>query len=329
MEYPRREMVRMEDLLRMAPKEGGRINPVATLLFIIIAGIGIGLSSYFQNPIWAIPFVLLAFLVGAALKIASQWERVIILKLGKFHRMKGPGLFWVVPIVENTPYWIDIRVWATDIRAEQTLTKDNVPVDVDAIVFWKVFDPEKAALEVENYRTAISLASQTALRDTIGKTTLSEMLVGRERLDVDLKKRIDDRSDPWGISVQSVEIREVLIPQELQKAMSMQAQAEREKQARVLLGESERLIAGKFADAAKTYANNPTALHLRAMNMLYEGLKEKATIMIVPSTAVDTMNIGAYAGLTALSKITTKEMEAEEKKEKEKEKEPPPKAGKK
>jgi len=243
--------------------------------------------------------------------------------------MKGPGLFWVIPIVESIPYWIDIRVWATDIKAEQTLTKDNVPVDVDAIVFWKVFDPEKAALEVENYRTAISLASQTALRDTIGKTTLSEMLVGRERLDVDLKKRIDDRSEPWGISVQSVEIREVLIPRELQKAMSMQAQAEREKQARVLLGEAERLIAGKFADAAKTYANNPTALHLRAMNMLYEGLKEKATIMIVPSTAVDTMNIGAYAGLTALSKITTKEMEAEEKeeKEKEKEKEPPPKAG--
>lgn len=324
MDYQRRELVGMEDLLRTAPREGGRINPVATVLFIITAGVGIGLSSYFNNFIWGIPFFLLAFLVGAALKIASQWERVIVLKLGKYHRMKGPGLFWVIPIIESIPYWIDIRVWATDIKAEQTLTKDNVPVDVDAIVFWKVIDPEKAALEVENYRAAISLASQTALRDTIGKTTLSEMLVGREKLDVDLKKRIDDRSDPWGISVQSVEIREVLIPQALQKAMSMQAQAEREKQARVLLGEAEKLIAGKFAEAAKSYVNNPTALHLRAMNMLYEGLKEKATIMIVPSTAIDTMNIGAYAGLTALSKIATKEMEAEEKEEKEKEKEEKP-----
>jgi len=319
MQYgPPREFT-AEELRRMPPPKG-RANVIAVIVFLIIFGIGCGLSVAFGNVLYGVVGFIVALLTSMSIKIAAQWERVIVLRLGKYHRMAGPGFFFIIPVLENISHWIDIRVIATDCKAEQTLTKDNVPVDVDAIIFWKVFNPEKAALEVENYQVAISLASQTALRDIIGKTTLSEMLVGREKIDDMLRQRIDDRSDPWGISVQSVEIRAVLIPADLQKAMSMQAQAEREKEARVLLGESEKLIASKFEDAAKTYANNPTALHLRAMNMLYEGLKEKATILIVPSTAIDTMNIGAMAGLTALAKITGQELEKEGQAKKEKEK---------
>jgi regulator of protease activity HflC (stomatin/prohibitin superfamily) len=300
------------------PPPKGKANAIAVIVFLVLFGTGCGLSAAFGNVLCGVVGFIVALLASMSIKIAAQWERVIVLRLGKYHRMAGPGFFFIIPVLENISHWIDIRVIATDCKAEQTLTMDNVPVDVDAIIFWKVFDPEKAALEVENYQVAISLASQTALRDIIGKTTLSEMLVGREKIDDMLRQRIDDRSDPWGISVQSVEIRAVLIPADLQKAMSMQAQAEREKEARVLLGESERLIAVKFEDAAKTYAKNPTALHLRAMNMLYEGLKEKATILIVPSTATDTMNIGAMAGLTALAKITGQELEKEGQAKKEK-----------
>jgi regulator of protease activity HflC (stomatin/prohibitin superfamily) len=282
-------------------------SPFATLVFFIILGLG-GIVSFAASAIWAmagtfIGVVTLAFaiLVSSAIKVADQWDRAVILRLGRFHALKGPGLFFVIPIVDIIPYWIDTRVIPTSFKAEKTLTKDTVPVDVDAVLFWQVFDPKKAALDVADYQSAISWASQTALRDVIGKTMLSDMLEGREKISVELQKIIDERTEPWGIKVISVEVKDVLIPSALEDAMSMQAQAERERQARVILGDSERQVAEKFGEAAKTYINNPVALHLRAMNMLYEGLKNNATIVIVPSTAVESMQLGSLAGMTALS----------------------------
>ena len=280
----------------------------AALIFIVILGIGCLLAyisysitaSMASQWIAAIAFVI-ALLVSLSIKVADQWEKVVILRLGKFRDLKGPGLFIIIPIIDTVPYWIDTRVITGSFKAEKTLTKDTVPVDVDAVLFWKVIDPKKAALDVADYQSAISWASQTALRDVIGKTMLSEMLEGREKISKELQKIIDERTEPWGINVISVEVKDVLIPAALEDAMSMQAQAERERQARVILGDSERQVAEKFGEAAKTYLDNPVALHLRAMNMLYEGLKENATIVIVPSTAVETMQLGSMAGLTALT----------------------------
>jgi regulator of protease activity HflC (stomatin/prohibitin superfamily) len=245
---------------------------------------------------------LVAVYVLFALKVARQWEKAVVLRLGKFHGLRGPGLFWIFPIVDTTPNWIDHRVMVSPFTAEKTLTKDTVPVDVDAVLFWVVWDAEKAALEVADYWSAITWASQTALREVIGQMPLADILVGRARMDADLQKIIDERTTPWGISVQSVEIRDVIIPPGLEDAMSRQAQAERERQARVILGESELQIAGSFAEASRAYINNPTALHLRAMNMLFEGLKEKGALVIVPSSAVDTMNLGGLSGMVALAK---------------------------
>jgi regulator of protease activity HflC (stomatin/prohibitin superfamily) len=216
-------------------------------------------------------------------------------------------LFFVIPIIETVPYWIDTRVITSSFKAEKTLTKDTVPVNVDAVLFWKVLDPKRAALDVADYQGAISWASQTALRDVIGKTMLAEMLEGRDRISNELRKIIDERTEPWGINVISVEVKDVLIPAGLEDAMSMQAQAERERQARVILGDSERQVAEKFGEAAKTYTDNPTALHLRAMNMLYEGLKQNATIVVVPSTAVESMQLGGIAGVTALTKLLSQD----------------------
>jgi regulator of protease activity HflC (stomatin/prohibitin superfamily) len=226
---------------------------------------------------------------------------VVILRLGRFHALKGPGLFFIIPVIDTIPYWIDTRVITTGFKAEKTLTKDTVPVDVDAVLFWKVVDPKQAALAVSDYQSAISWASQTALRDVIGKTMLSDMLEGRDKISNVLQTIIDQRTEPWGIKVISVEVKDVLIPSGLENAMSMQAQAERERQARVILGDAERQIAEKFAEAAKSYEGNPIAFHLRAMNMLYEGLKENSTIVIVPSTAVESMQLGGLAGMTALT----------------------------
>jgi len=254
-------------------------------------------------------FFAIALAIAASIKIADQWKRAVVLRLGKFKAMQGPGLFFIIPIVETIPYWIDLRVITTSFSAEKTLTRDTVPVDVDAVLFWQVIDPEKAALEVEDYHIAISWACQTALRDVIGKNDLSEMLVGREAIDHELERIIYERTMPWGIKVISVEMRDVNIPLALQDAMSMVAQAERERQARIILGDSERQIAVKFEEAAKTYQNNPTALHLRAMNMLYEGLKEQGTLVIVPSSAVDSMQLGSMAGVTALAQNLAREME--------------------
>jgi regulator of protease activity HflC (stomatin/prohibitin superfamily) len=228
-----------------------------------------------------------------------------VLRLGKFHGLAGPGMFWIVPVLDSVPMWIDHRVMVTPFNAEKTLTKDTVPTDVDAVLFWMVWDAQKAALEVADYRMAIAWAAQTALREVIGKMNLADILVGRAAMDAELQRIIDERTTPWGVTVQSVEIRDVVIPADLENAMSRQAQAERERQARMILGESEKQIAASFAEAAQAYAGNPTALHLRAMNMLFEGLKERGAMVIVPSSAVDTMNLGALSGLTALAQQAT------------------------
>jgi regulator of protease activity HflC (stomatin/prohibitin superfamily) len=283
-------------------------NPLPGLIFVVvfilIAGIGyltVGASSYFGGTASVIVALIVASFVSNAVKIADQWERTIVLRLGRFRSLEGPGLFFIIPIIETTPYWIDTRVITAAFKAEKTLTKDTVPVDVDAVLFWKVIDPQRAALAVADYNSAINWASQTALRDVIGKTMLADMLEGREKISVELQKIIDARAEPWGVNVIAVEVKDVLIPLALQDAMSMQAQAERERQARVILGDSERQVAEKFGEAARTYQDNPVALHLRAMNMLYEGLKQNSTIVIVPSSALETMQLGGLAGMTALT----------------------------
>ena len=280
----------------------------AALLFLIIlaAGAAIAYTQYqaganLEAGVIGLAAFILASFVASAIQVADQWDRAVILRLGKFRALKGPGLFFIVPVIDAIPYWIDTRVITTGFKAEKTLTKDTVPVDVDAVLFWKVIDPKKAALDVADYQSAISWASQTALRDVIGKTLLSDMLEGRDKISSLLQKIIDERTEPWGINVISVEVKDVLIPSGLEDAMSMQAQAERERQARVILGDAERQIAEKFAEAGKSYEHNPIAFHLRAMNMLYEGLKENSTIVIVPSTAVESMQLGGLAGMTALT----------------------------
>jgi regulator of protease activity HflC (stomatin/prohibitin superfamily) len=245
--------------------------------------------------------VLVGTYILFALRVASQWEKAVVLRLGRFHGLRGPGVFWIIPIVDTIASWIDHRVMVTPFSAEKTLTKDTVPVDVDAVLFWVVWDAEKAALEVKEYQTAIAWAAQTALRDIIGRMMLADILVGRSAIDEELQHIIDERTTPWGVTVNSVEIRDIVIPQELEDAMSRQAQAERERQARVILGESEKQIAASFAEASQAYIDNPTALHLRAMNMLFEGLKEKGALVIVPSTAVDTMNLGAMSGIVSIA----------------------------
>ncbi|MCK5633662.1 MAG: slipin family protein [Anaerolineales bacterium] len=301
------------EAIRISNKETRtRIPGVALLVFLVLiplAGLAVFLLvKYNARDIWvwgtAVTSTLIATYVLLALKVADQWEKAVVLRIGRFTGLRGPGIFWIIPVVDRIPVWIDHRVMVTAFSAEKTLTKDTVPVDVDAVLFWLVWDAEKAALEVENYRVAIAWAAQTALREVIGQMDLADILIGRARMDRDLQKIIDERTTPWGVTVQSVEIRDVVIPQELEDAMSRQAQAERERQARVILGESEKQIAQSFADASQAYLNNPTALHLRAMNMLFEGLKEKGALVIVPSSAVDTMNLGAVAGMTSLAAVT-------------------------
>jgi regulator of protease activity HflC (stomatin/prohibitin superfamily) len=292
-----------------------QISGLAWTLFFICLAIGIALALLLDAlglAGWVSGLVVtLATLIGfyflAALQVANEWEKAVVLRAGKFHGMRGPGLFWLIPVLDTIPRWIDHRVIVTPFNAEKTLTKDTVPVDVDAVLFWMVWDAKKASLEVEDYRAAISWAAQTALRDIIGKTMLADILVGREAIDHQLQHIIDERTTPWGVSVSSVEIRDIIIPPGLEDAMSRQAQAERERQARVILGESEKQIAASFSDAAKHYHGDPTALHLRAMNMLFEGLKEKGALVIVPSSAVDTMNLGGLSGMTALAKVTAAE----------------------
>jgi regulator of protease activity HflC (stomatin/prohibitin superfamily) len=282
---------------------GGALFAICMLACIIgtILMTSNGITSDVLIGAWVVGWLLLGCYFLYWLKVASQWEKAIVLRLGKFHRLAGPGLFWLIPFVDTLANWIDHRVMVTPFSAEKTLTKDTVPVDVDAVLFWVVWDAEKAALEVADYKAAIAWAAQTALREIIGQSMLADILVGRAKMDADLQKIIDERTTPWGITVQSVEIRDVIIPPDLEDAMSRQAQAERERQARVILGESEKQIAGSFAEASQAYINNPTALHLRAMNMLFEGLKEKGALVIVPSSAVDTMNLGGLSGMVSLA----------------------------
>lgn len=240
---------------------------------------------------------------GLSVRLANQWERAVVLRLGKYRELKGPGIFWVIPLVDRVTMWLDSRVRATGFAAEKTLTADTVPVNVDAVLFWSVKDPEKAALRVEDYREAVAWAAQTALRDIIGKTDLARMLVGRESIDVALQNLIDARTHDWGISVMSVEIRDVVIPPALEDAMSRQAQAEREKLARVILADAEVEISAKFHQASNQYASDHVALQLRSMNLLYEGMKEKTTLMVVPSSLMESMNAGSFAGLASMAKV--------------------------
>jgi regulator of protease activity HflC (stomatin/prohibitin superfamily) len=278
------------------------------LIFVVVLGMGAALAyamhrvsaDFAAIGILAVSFVL-AYAISSAIQVADQWSKAVVLRLGKFRSLEGPGVFLIFPLIETIPYWLDTRVLTSSFKAEKTLTKDTVPVDVDAVLFWKIVDPKKAALDVADYQSAINWASQTALRDVIGKTVLAEMLEGRDKISGVLQKIIDERTEPWGINVISVEVKDVLIPPALENAMSMQAQAERERQARVILGDSERQVAEKFVEAARTYANDPVAFHLRGMNMLYEGLKQNSTIVIVPSSAIETMQLGGLAGMTALT----------------------------
>jgi regulator of protease activity HflC (stomatin/prohibitin superfamily) len=287
-------------------------NSLSGLMFVVILAIGLAFayfallfSDYQDSAIIVIVAAMIASIVSYSVRVANQWERVVVLRLGRFHALQGPGLFFIIPIIDTIAYWIDTRVITSAFKAEKTLTSDTVPVDVDAVLFWKVVDPKKATLDVADYGNAVNWASQTALRDVIGKTVLSDMLEGRQSIGSELQRIIDARVEPWGVNIISVEIKDVLIPTALQDAMSMQAQAERERQARVILGDSERQIAVKFGEAAETYANNPTAFHLRAMNMLYEGLKKNnGTIVIVPSTAVETMQLGGMAPVMALELLS-------------------------
>ena len=283
-----------------ASRGQGRTNVVAVFILIVSILFGVIATAAAQNPAWLAVAVVLGAFFSQAPKIAKQWERAVVLRLGRYTGLRGPGLFWIWPYVETVSIYVDQRVVTTSFAAEETLTSDTVPVNVDAVLFWMVHDSEKAALEVQDYTQAVSWAAQTGLRDIIGRTSLSELLRGRERIESELQALIDQRSNPWGVTVQSVEMRDIVIPASLQDAMSREAQASREKSARIILGQAEVEIAHLFFEAAKSYENNPTALHLRAMNILYEGLKEKGALMVVPSNVVESMGLGGMMGAAAL-----------------------------
>jgi regulator of protease activity HflC (stomatin/prohibitin superfamily) len=284
----------------MIVSNGASLNVVAVAILLAAIAAGGVISLILMHPIPVIVTTVIGLLIAPSPKIAQQWERAIVLRFGRYVGLRGPGLFWIVPFIDRVSSVIDQRTIASGFAAEQTLTADTVPVNVDAVLFWMVHDAEKAALEVQDYARAVAWAAQTALRDIIGRTTLADLLRGREQVQTELQKLIDERSNPWGVTVSSVEMRDVVIPGALQDAMSRQAQAEREKQARIILGQAELEIAASFAEAAKSYQDNPTALHLRAMNMLYEGLKEKGALMLIPSSAVESMGMGGMLGAAAM-----------------------------
>ena len=286
---------------RVRSFNGPRPNIVAIFVLVVSILTGVGLLVATGNPLWLIGGIIVGLILMQSPKIAKQWEKAVVLRLGRFVGLRGPGLFWIVPFIDTVSSWIDQRVITTSFAAEQTLTSDTVPVNVDAVLFWMVYDAEKAALEVQQYQEAVSWAAQTALRDIIGRTSLGDLLRGREKIEEQLQELIDSRCNPWGVTVQSVEMRDVIIPDALQDAMSREAQAAREKAARIILGEAEVEIAKLFQAASISYHDNPTALHLRAMNMLYEGLKEKGAMMIVPSTAVESMGMGGLMGMAAMA----------------------------
>jgi regulator of protease activity HflC (stomatin/prohibitin superfamily) len=279
---------------------GIRVNVIAISILVVAVVAGIGAWRATDSLAALVALTIAGFVLMQSPRIAEQWERAVVLRLGRFTGLRGPGLFWIVPFVDRVVAWIDQRTITTSFAAEQTLTSDTVPVNVDAVLFWMVHDVQKAALEVQDYAQAVSWAAQTALRDIIGRTTLTDLLRGREQIEAELQHLIDQRSSPWGVTVSSVEMRDIVIPGALQDAMSREAQAAREKQARIILGQAEMEIAHSFQEAAKAYHENPTALHLRAMNMLYEGLKEKGALMLIPSSAVESMGMGGLLGAAAL-----------------------------
>lgn len=294
---------------RPSTPQGPRLNVIAMMMFLVPTLVGTLVTLATNSPIGVIAGIILGWVAMWSPNVAKQWERAVVLRLGEYKGLRGPGLFWIIPFVDSVSSWIDQRVLTTSFAAEETLTSDTVPVNVDAVLFWMVYDPEKAALEVQNYDQAVSWAAQTALRDVIGRTPLTMLLRGREQIEADLQKLIDERSNPWGVTVQSVEMRDVVIPLALQDAMSREAQASREKEARIILGQAEVEIAHLFEQAARSYEGNPTALHLRAMNILYEGLKEKGALMLIPSTAVESMGLGGLLGAAALRQQTLSQNE--------------------
>jgi regulator of protease activity HflC (stomatin/prohibitin superfamily) len=277
-----------------------QVNGVAVALFVTCLGAGAIASGVSNRPAFIIAGGVLGVYLLFAIKVVRQWEKVALLRLGRYVGLRGPGLFHIVPIIETLSPYVDQRVRVTSVSAESTLTRDTVPVNVDAIVFWLVWNAEKSILEVENFLEAITLSAQTALRESIGRHELAQMITERETLGRELQRILDEKTNPWGITVQSVEIRDVRIPQGLEDAMSRQAQAERERQARIILGQAETEISDKFVQAAAAYADNPTALHLRAMNMLYEAIKERGSMVIVPSSAVETMGLGGTLATASL-----------------------------
>ena len=295
----------------MSIRKKNWINPVSVTVFVALAAtIALLFRQATIGGRVASVGLVIALAIAASIQIADQWERAVVLRMGKFIGLKGPGPFLIVPIVDRVANYIDQRVRVTDFVAEETLTKDTVPVNVDAVVYWMVWDVEKAALEVEEYDDAVAYIAQTGLRDIIGKHELAELLQNREEIAGDLQQVLDNHTNPWGITCQTVGIKDIIIPNALADAMSKQAQAERERQARIILGTAETEIAEKFASAARNYADNPVALQLRGMNMLFEGLKEKGSLVIVPSSALESMNLGAVGGLTALARGEQRGIEA-------------------
>lgn len=282
-------------------------NPVSFAVLVILCGISVMIYLLGLIGIPAlVAFLVLSIFISCTIHIADQWEKAVVLRMGKYKGLKGPGIFFIIPVIDRVDNYIDQRIRVTDFKAEQTLTKDTVPVNVDAVVYWTVWDVEKAALEVQQYQKAIAYIAQTGLRDIIGKHELSDLLQERDKIAEDLQKILDSNTDPWGITCQTVGIKDIIIPKDLADAMSKEAQAERERRARVILGTAETEIAEKFAKASEQYSENPVALHLRGMNMLFEGLKEKGSMVIVPSSALDSMNLGAMGGLVSLAKNNEK-----------------------
>jgi len=275
----------------------------ATVLFVLVAFSSILYYLQAISQVWFVVLLLISVVISSSIQIADQWEKAVVLRMGKYRGLKGPGIFLIIPIIEKIMNYVDQRIRVTDFKAEQTLTKDTVPVNVVAVLYWTVWDVEKAALEVQDYNEAIEYVAQTGLRDIIGRHELAELLQEREKIAKDLQLYLDEISNPWGITCQNVGIKDITIPQALADAMSKQAQAERERRARVILGTAETEIAEKFAKASLEYVNNPVALQLRAMNLIGEGLKEKSSMIIVPSTALDSMNLGVLGGLASLGKL--------------------------
>jgi regulator of protease activity HflC (stomatin/prohibitin superfamily) len=298
---PRSIMKRSKGGEGSASPSGSQISGIGLAILFASVAVSLALAAYYKFP----PLIIGGFLVGLyflfAIRVADQWQKAAVLRAGRYIGLRGPGIFMIVPVIDRVSQYVDQRVRVTDVRAESALTRDTVPVNVDAIIFWLVWNAEKSILEVMDFDNAITMSAQTALRESIGRHDLAQMITERETLGHELQRILDEKTNPWGITVQSVEIRDVHIPQALEEAMSRQAQAERERQARIILGTAETEISAKFAEASAVYINNPVALHLRAMNMLYEAIKEKGSMVIVPSSAVETMGLGGLMGTASLS----------------------------